>query len=207
MIQGEPTVFVVDDDKAMRESLCWLIESVGLPYRSFARAEDFLRSYDPAQPGCLLLDVRMAGMSGIELHERLRQRAITMPVIIITGHGDVPMAVRAMKAGAFDFFEKPFNDQALLERVRQAIESDGQYRRRLEKVSQIRLRIESLSPREAQVMALVAAGRLNKQIAAQLAVSEKTVESHRASLMKKMRAASVVELVRMALAVEHEDGA
>lgn len=198
----QATVFVVDDDPAMCESLCWLIESIGLKARSFASAAEFLNEYDPNRPGCLVTDVRMPGMSGLELHARLAEKRSPLPVLLITGHGDVPMAVRALKNGAFDFLEKPFNDQALLERIQQAILQDHQQRERNRNNQQFQAKLATLTPRERQVLDLVVQARLNKQIAALLELSEKTIETHRANVMRKMKVATVVELVRMVL--EHQ---
>ncbi len=196
-MEHQPTVYVVDDDAALRESLAFLIESVGLQVRTFESADDFLTGIAPDAHGCLLLDVRMPGMSGLELQARLGDHGITLPVLILTGHGDVPMAVRAMKAGAFDFFEKPFNDQALLDRINRAIEHDGHRRQTNGQMRAIAERLDRLSPREREVLDLVVSGRLNKEIAADLGVSEKTVESHRSKVMFKMEANSLVELVRL----------
>jgi two-component system, LuxR family, response regulator FixJ len=201
-----PTVFIVDDDDAMRESLKWLIESVHLDVKLFDTADAFLKSYDSTRPGCLLLDVGMPGMSGLELHQRLAEQALCLPVIIITGHGDVPMAVRALKRGAFDFLEKPFNDQSLLERVQAAIHYDATNRESRGEVEDVLKRIETLSPRELQVMKLVAAGRLNKEVALSLGLSEKTIESHRGNLMRKMKIRTIVELVRQVVACEKFGG-
>lgn len=195
------TVFVVDDDSAMRESLCWLIESIGLKACAYDSASAFLDAFDPAVPGCLVVDVRMPGMSGLELHAKLSENENALPVLIITGHGDVPMAVRAMKNGAFDFLEKPFNDQALLERIQQALAHDQQQREAQLRDADYQARLQSLSARERQVMDLVVKARLNKQIAASLELSEKTVESHRANVMRKLGVNTVVELVR--LVMEH----
>jgi len=204
MSDGHPTVFVVDDDPAMRESICWLIESIGLKAKAFPSAAAFLGEYDPAAPGCLVLDIRMPNMSGMELHARLLEKKIPLPVLIITGHGDVPMAVRAMKNGAFEFLEKPFNDQALLERIQQAIELDARRRQSSQRHADVQRRRQTLTPRERQVLDLVVNGRLNKQIAVDLDLSEKTVETHRSNVMRKMGAATVVELVRMVLGNEGE---
>lgn len=198
----DATVFVVDDDPAMRESLCWLIESIGLKARAYESAMAFLGAYDAAAPGCLVVDVRMPGMSGLELHARLAEKSNSLPVLIITGHGDVPMAVRAMKNGAFDFLEKPFNDQALLERIQQAIAHDRKRREAVQRDADYQARLQSLSARERQVLNLVVQARLNKQIAATLDLSEKTVESHRANVMRKLGVTTVVELVR--LVMEHQ---
>ena len=193
------TVFVVDDDQAMRSSLQWLIESVGMKVESFASADDFLRQYYPGRAGCLLLDVRMPGMSGLDLQEYLRHNDIHIPVIIITGHGDVPMAVRAMKAGAVDFIEKPFNDEMLLDAIRNALALDERQRSRQSERAKVAARLAHLTPREHEVMEMVTDGKSNKEIANALGVSAKTVEAHRARVMEKMQAGSLAELVRMAI--------
>lgn len=193
-------VFVVDDDAAMRKSLRWLIESVGLEVEAFASANEFLDAVTQDAAGCLLLDVRMPGMSGLDLQEQLKQKRISLPVIMVTGHADVPMAVRALKSGAFDFIEKPFNDQVLLERVQRAIEFEEQAQTEHAKRAEIDGRIESLTPRERQVMEMVVNGMANKQIAAELGLSEKTIEVHRKHVMDKMRAGNVADLIRMVLA-------
>jgi len=195
----QPWVFVVDDDSAMRESLQWLIESVGLRVEVHDSAESFLKSYYPGRSGCLLLDVRMPGMSGLDLQEYLKREEITIPVIIITGHGDVPMAVRAMKMGAVDFIEKPFNDEVLLDAIRHALSIDSRQRGRQAGIAEIAARLAQLTPREHEVMEMVTAGRSNKEIAKLLGVSAKTVEAHRARVMEKMQAGSLAELVRMSL--------
>jgi FixJ family two-component response regulator len=198
-MNNEPTVFVVDDDQAMRHSLKWLIESVRLRVRTFASAEDFLQTYYPGQAGCLLLDVRMPGMSGLELQSYLAREEICLPVIIITGHGDVPMAVKAMQAGAMDFIEKPFDDEALLSSIRRALETDEKRRGERVQRAEIATRLAELTPREHEVMDMVTDGKANKEIAAALGVSAKTVEAPRARVMDKMRADSLAELVRMVL--------
>jgi two-component system response regulator FixJ len=194
----EPTVFVVDDDEAMCEALQWLLESAGLRVRTYDSAEAFLEHYQPGQPGCLVLDVRMRGMSGLELQSRLVQGGFGIPVIIITGHGDVPMAVRAVKSGAVDFLEKPVNDQVLLERIRHALELDARLQKVLRQRSDIAARLARLTQRERQVMDLVVACKMNKQIAAQLGVSEKTVEVHRRRAMRKLEVRSTAEFLRLA---------
>ncbi|MGD2116901.1 MAG: response regulator FixJ [Chromatiales bacterium] len=194
------TVFVVDDDHAMRESLTWLIESVGLRVETYDSADAFLQSYYPGRSGCLLLDVRMPGMSGLELQEHLQRQQVTVPVIIITGHGDVPMAVRAMKAGAIDFIEKPFNDEQLLESIRNALTIDDMRRDREAQKAAVASRLAQLTPREHEVMDMVTAGKSNKEIANTLGVSAKTVEAHRAKVMEKMQAGSLAELVRLVVA-------
>ena len=200
-MSDEHQVYVVDDDQAMRESLQWLIESVGIQVRTFDSASAFLHAYQPDWRGCLLLDVRMPGMSGLELQTYLSRRANSLPVILITGHGDVAMAVRAMKAGAMDFIEKPFNDDALLSSIRKALDYDGRARRLREKQEEIKTRMEELTPREREVMVMVTDGQSNREIAAALQVSAKTVEVHRARVMDKMHAASLAELVRMVIMV------
>lgn len=196
---SEATVFVVDDDEAMRDSLKWLIESVGMKVRTYGSADEFLGSCYPGRAGCLLLDVRMPGMSGLELQHHLARREIRLPIIIITGHGDVGMAVRAMKAGAVDFIEKPFNDEALLSSIRNALEFDEKQRVLRAQRADIAARLAQLTPREHEVMEMVTEGRANKEIAAALGVTAKTVEAHRARVMDKMGAGSLAELVRMAL--------
>lgn len=199
----DPKVFVVDDDEAMRSSLKWLIESTGLRVQTFDSADAFLSSYSPDWSGCLLLDVRMPGMSGLELQAYLAREDYRLPVIIITGHGDVAMAVKAMQAGALDFIEKPFHDEDLLGSLRRALEADSQDRTQRARHADILARLESLTPREHEVMGLVTAGHSNKAIAAALGVSGKTVEAHRARVMEKMQAPSLADLVRMAIQVSH----
>ena len=205
---NEPTVFIVDDDEAMRNSLKWLIESVAMQVETYDSAQAFIESYYPGRSGCLLLDVRMPGMSGLELQEYLIDHHIHIPVIIITGHGDVPMAIRAMKVGAVDFIEKPFNDELLLESIRHALLLDERQRDKQSQRAEIAARLAGLTPREHEVMAMVTAGLANKDIAAALGVTSKTVEAHRARVMEKMQAASLAELVRMAVLanIGAEDG-
>ncbi len=198
-MSSQETVFVVDDDQAMRNSLKWLIESVGLGVKTFDSADAFLAACYPGLAGCLLLDVRMPGMSGLELQTHLTHQEFRMPVIIITGHGDVSMAVQAMKDGAVDFIEKPFNDEALLGSIRNALDHDKEHRGANAHKAEIAARLAELTPREHEVMMMVTDGRSNKEIAAGLGVSTKTIEAHRARVMEKMRAGSLAELVRMAL--------
>lgn len=195
----EPTVFIVDDDAAMRDSLRWLLESVGLSAETFGTAEEFLRAYAPQRPGCLVLDVRMPGMSGLSLQDTLVGRKVRLPIIIVTGYAEVPTAVRALKTGAVDFLQKPFSDDVLLERVRLAIELDREARAAQARRADADARYAQLTTREREVMALVVAGKPNKVIAAELNLSPKTVEVHRANVMKKMEADSVAELVRLAI--------
>jgi len=199
MPQPEPTVFVVDNDRAMRDSLSWLLDSVGLRVRSYATAAEFLADHDPAQPGCLVLDVRMPGMSGLDLQAELARRGVELPTIVITGHAEVSMAVRAVKAGALDFIEKPFSDQLLLDRVRQALEIDLEVREVRRRREDALRRLATLTAREREVLNLVVAGKQNKEIASELGVSPKTVEVHRAHVMSKMCVDSLAELIRITL--------
>jgi RNA polymerase sigma factor (sigma-70 family) len=196
---NEPTVFIVDDDQAVARSLRWLIESVQLKVETFASAQAFLDGHATTKPGCLVLDVRMPGMSGIELQERLTVQRIRVPIIFITGHGDVQMAVRAVQAGAFDFIEKPFNDQDLLDRIQRAISFDSEQRARDSLRARLSALFASLTPREREVMDLVVEGMSNKAVANTLGLSAKTVEVHRAKVMEKMNARSVSDLVKMAM--------
>ena len=198
-IAEEKTVFIVDDDEAARESLSWLISSVGLKVETFASARDFLDAFDRSRPGCLLVDVRMPGMSGLELQRRLESEPGCLPVIIVTGHGDVQMAVRAMKDGAFDFFEKPFNDQVLLDLVSRAVRECERRRDAQKERMAVQARCDQLTPRERQVMDMIVAGKTNKQIAYDLDISDKTVEAHRAKVMDKLEAASLADLIRKAM--------
>jgi two-component system response regulator FixJ len=197
MKERSPVVFIVDDDEAVRSSLRLLLKSVGLVPAALGSAREFLDKFDPAQPGCLVLDVRMPEMSGLELQEKLNLQGAVVPVIFITGHGDVPMAVEAMQAGAFDFLQKPFRDQDLIDRIQRALERDRTNRAALNERSLIRERLESLTPREREVLALVTSGKPNKIMAADLGVSQRTVEIHRARVMEKMGASSLAQLVRM----------
>lgn len=202
----EPTVFVVDDDQAMRKSLRYLLESVKLYVETFESARDFLDKYEIHRPGCVVLDVRMPGMSGLELQEHLRNQGIHIPIIIITGYGDVPMAVRAMKAGAIDFIEKPVCDQVLLEHIHDALKVDLKRRQVRTNSKEVTERLQSLTRREAQVMEYVVQGLSSKEIAKKLDVSFKTIEAHRAKIMKKMDAKSVPHLIHMKLMTPNSDG-
>jgi len=199
-----PIVFVVDDDESVRGSLRFLLRSTGLESHAFASGLEFLAAYDPAQPGCLLLDVRMPGMSGLELQQELNLRGAVIPVIFITGHGDIPMAVEAMRHGAHDFLQKPFRDQDLIERVQRAIAKDTKARAALEEHKAIRARLDALTPRERQVLVLMVRGEPNKIMAHELGVSQRTVEIHRARVMEKSGASSLAELVRMVMGAEPE---
>ncbi len=200
--QEEAYVFIVDDDASVRDSLRWLIESVQLKVLCFKSAQEFLDGYNNQQTGCVVLDVRMPGISGLDLQEELRQQGFVLPVIIITGHADVPMAVRAFKSGVFDFIEKPFNDQHLIDRIQQAIEKSRSQKVNIQRQQEARNRLKKLSSREKQVLDCIVAGSSNKTMARELEISVKTIETHRANLMSKMKAGSVSELVRIALLVE-----
>lgn len=197
MNELEPMVFVVDDDDSVRKALTRLIASVGIKVESFASAEAFLLRQRYEGPCCLVLDIRMPGLSGLDLQERLAKARLTLPIIFMTGHGTIPMSVRAIKAGAIDFLEKPFEDQELLDLIKHAFECDRQAKQEHTEKSKILKHFELLTPREQEVLALVVAGKLNKQIADQLDISEKTVKVHRARVMEKMRAESLADLVRI----------
>jgi FixJ family two-component response regulator len=201
------TVVVIDDDDAVRSSLKLLLKSVNLPVSVFASAQEYLPRFAPHQPGCLIVDVRMPGMSGLDLQQQLNLRGAIIPVIFITGHGDISMAVEAMQHGAFDFLPKPFRDQDLLDRVRLAIQKDAANRRELGQSERIRVCFASLTPREREVLGLVTAGKPNKVMAADLGVSQRTIEIHRARVMEKMQATSLAQLVRMSLDMGGEGGA
>ncbi len=194
-MQSDGTVFIIDDDQGVCKALCRLIQSVGLQAKAFASAQEFLDAYQSADPGCLVLDVRMPGLSGLELQDLLAARNIHIPIIFITGHGDVPMSVKAMKDGALDFIQKPFSDQVLLDAVQTALAKDAAARRKNAERDAILQCFNCLTPREREVLRLVVAGRLNKQIAVELSASEKTIKVHRGRVMKKMQAASLADLV------------
>jgi RNA polymerase sigma factor (sigma-70 family) len=201
-MSNEPTVFIVDDDNEVREAIGLLMDSVGLASERYDSAWAYLACFDPARPGCLVLDVRMRHMSGLELQERLAEEPIHPPIIIITGHGDVPMAVRAVKNGAVDFIEKPFNDQALLDAVHRALDIDAEQRGHAEEISDINERLERLTKREREVLEQIVDGKRNKVIAVDLGISQSTVEAHRAKVMEKLEARSLSELMRMMLLVD-----
>ena len=198
MTDIDGVVFVVDDDRSMRESLKDLIQSVGLRVEAFASAQEFLRGERDDLPSCLVLDVRLKGLSGLDLQKRMAENNTEIPIIFMTGHGDIPMSVKAFKAGAVEFLTKPFRDQDLLDAVYDALERDRKARKARAKVEELRGRYGSLTPREREVMTLVVAGLLNKQIAAEVGTSEASVKVHRQHLMQKMGAGSLAELVRMA---------
>jgi FixJ family two-component response regulator len=195
--QPDSIVYVVDDDSSVREAIKSLIRSVGLRVETFGTAQEFLKSARPDAPGCVVLDVRLPGLSGLDLQRELAANGINLPVIFITGHGDIPMSVRAMKAGALEFLTKPFRDQDLLDAILQALERDLSARQQRSETAELRERFDSLTAREREVMGLVVSGLLNKQIAGELGTSEVTIKIHRSQVMKKMGAGSLAELVRM----------
>ena len=190
-------VFVIDDDASMRDAVSRLLNAVGLTVQTFASAREFLAGRLPDVPGCAVLDVRLPGLSGLDLQREMVERGIHIPVIFITGHGDIPMSVQAMKAGAVEFLTKPFRDQDLLDAVRSGIQLDRQGRKERAELAELREGLRQLTPREREVMSLVVAGLLNKQIALRLGTSEKTIKIHRSHVMQKMRADSLADLVRM----------
>jgi FixJ family two-component response regulator len=192
-----PVVFVIDDDASMRDAISRLLNAVGLTVQTFASAREFLAGRLPDVPGCAVLDVRLPGLSGLDLQREMVERGIHIPVIFITGHGDIPMSVQAMKAGAVEFLTKPFRDQDLLDAVRSGIQLDRQGRKERAELAELRDGLRQLTPREREVMSLVVAGLINKQIALRLGTSEKTIKIHRSHVMQKMRADSLADLVRM----------
>jgi FixJ family two-component response regulator len=193
-----PTVFIVDDDRGLRQAIHDLVESVGLRAESFANGEDFLRAKRMNRPSCLVLDVRLPQMSGLDFQQRLTETGIQIPIIFITAHGDIPMSVRALKSGALEFLTKPFRDQDLLDAIHQALERDRVAREQQSEIHNLQERVRTLTAREQEVMNLVVSGMLNKQIASEIGTSEATVKIHRGNVMRKMKAGSVVDLVRMA---------
>lgn len=198
MRETEPIVFIVDDDESVRKALSRLIKSVDLKVETFSSANDFLKRDPYDGPACLVLDIRMPGLSGLDLQAELAKSERTSSIVFITGHGNIPMSVQAIKAGAVDFLEKPFEEQALLDAVHLAIQKDRLVKEKLAELRKIQERVESLTPREREVFALVVTGMLNKQIAFEMGISEKTIKVHRARVMQKMQAESLADLVRMA---------
>jgi FixJ family two-component response regulator len=202
-MHGTPTVFLVDDDAAVRDALTLFLDAAGLPVAGYPTAEAFFDIYKPEMPGCLVLDIRMPGMSGLEAQETLSIRKIGLPIIFISGHGDVPSSVKALKSGALDFLEKPFKNEQLLDRIREALAIDARRREEHVQKSAFRERCERLTPREAEVMKLMVVGKSNKQIAAKLGLSHRTVEIHRARVMEKMEVESLPDLVMKAVTFAH----
>lgn len=198
MTDTNPIVFIVDDDDSVRKALTRLIKSVDLNVETFASANDFLKRESHNGPACLVLDIRMPGLSGLDLQDELVAAGRTLPIIFISGHGNIPLSVRAMKAGAVDFIEKPFEDQTLLDAIHQSLKKDKQAKLKQAELREIQRRVDSLTPREREVFALVVSGKLNKQIAFDLGTSERTIKAHRARVMKKMQANSLAELIRLA---------
>jgi FixJ family two-component response regulator len=198
MIEAEPVIFVIDDDSSVRRAITRLVESVGLRVELFASAQEFLHAKRPEAPSCLVLDVRLPDKSGLELQNELAGANINIPIVFITGHGDIPMSVRAMKAGAIEFLTKPFRDQDLLDAIQMGLERDRARQQRDTEIATLRQRFESLTPREREVLPRVVSGFLNKQIAYAIGASEATVKVHRSQLMRKMGASSLADLIRMA---------
>lgn len=192
-----PQAHLVDDDEAIRDALDWLLKSLGIPSTTYASAESFLAAWTPDLAGCLVLDMRMSGISGLDCFDRLRERNSTLPVIFLTGHGDVPLAVTTLKKGAFDFFEKPFNDNDLVTRIREAMARDARQRAENASADSLNAHLSSLTSREKQIMELVLAGKFNKVIADELNISMRTVEVHRAKLFDKMQVKTAVELANL----------
>jgi two-component system, LuxR family, response regulator FixJ len=206
MADSRPLVFVVDDDEPVRDAIGMLLDTVGMDYESYDSAQAFLDHYDPTRRGCLVLDIRMPGMSGLELQQRLVERSAPIPIVFITGHGDVPMAVEAMKRGAVDFIRKPFRDQELLDRIHEALAQEADQRAQARTLDDLHQRVASLTPREREVFLRVADGQANKVVAIELGISERTVEIHRSQVMQKTRARSLADLVRMKLLLDQAEG-
>jgi len=205
MSSVSPTVFVVDDDEPVRDAIAMLLDTVDIPCETFPSAQAFLDGYDKSRTGCLVLDIRMPGMSGLELQEHLLAQRAPVPIIFITGHGDIPMAVEAMKRGALDFIRKPFRDQELLDRVQEALATDEAQRADNANLEEMRTRVASLTPREREVFERVADGQANKVVAIELGISERTVEIHRSQVMQKTAARTLADLVRIKLTLERAE--
>lgn len=201
-MSDEFTVFVVDDDEPVRDAIGMLLDTVGLEYQTFGSAQEFLDAYDSARRGALVLDIRMPGMSGLDLQERLIEMGASIPIVFITGHGDVPMAVEAMKRGAVDFIRKPFRDEELLKRINEALELGEEKLKQSEGLQEARAKVESLTPRETEVFGRVASGQANKVIAIELGISERTVEIHRSQAMHKTGSRTLADLVRLKLLLD-----
>ena len=201
-MSGKPVIHVVDDDEAIRDSLVWLLDGERYSVRTYSTGEDFFARHELLSPACVILDIRMPGMSGIEVHEQLTRNAVRTPVVFVTGHGDVPMAVEAIKRGAFDFIEKPFNEQKLTSIIERALELDTRNAGQVAAQSEVAARLAKLSPREREVLDLVIKGKMNKTIADVMNISIKTVEAHRSKVMEKMCARSLAELVQAVLKAE-----
>ena len=201
-MSGKPVIHVVDDDEAIRDSLVWLLDGERYSVRTYSTGEDFFARHEQLSPACVILDIRMPGMSGIEVHEQLTRNAVRTPVVFVTGHGDVPMAVEAIKRGAFDFIEKPFNEQKLTSIIERALELDARNAGQVAAQSEVAARLAKLSPREREVLDLVIKGKMNKTIADVMNISIKTVEAHRSKVMEKMCARSLAELVQAVLKAE-----
>lgn len=199
MSENNPTVYIVDDDLAVRDSLRMLLKTVGIPSETFPSADEFLSNFNPLQSGCIILDVRMPGLSGPELQKKLKDKKVHLPTIMISGHGDIRIAVECVQEGAIDFIEKPLRDQRILELVQKAFAIDQRTRQSQAEYRNIEVRLSTLSQREKEVLEVVIAGKSNKMIASELSISHKTVESHRTNIMRKMKAQSIADLVRMSL--------
>ncbi len=204
-MSDELTVFIVDDDEPVRDAIGMLLDTVDIPYRGYGDAQAFLEDFDSAQTGCLVLDIRMPGMSGLELQEQLIEMKASIPIVFITGHGDIPMAVEAMRRGAVDFIRKPFRDQELLDRIHEALSVDDEQRSREADIDAVRAKVAQLTPRETEVFERVTAGQANKVIAIELGISERTVEIHRSHVMQKTRARTLADLVRLKLKLDQAD--
>ena len=204
-MSDELTVFIVDDDEPVRDAIGMLLDTVDIPYRGYGEAQAFLEDFDSAQTGCLVLDIRMPGMSGLELQEQLIEMKASIPIVFITGHGDIPMAVEAMRRGAVDFIRKPFRDQELLDRIHEALSVDDEQRSREADIDAVRAKVAKLTPRETEVFDRVTAGQANKVIAIELGISERTVEIHRSQVMQKTRVRTLADLVRLKLTLDQAD--